>query len=118
MNARIIGEKKMSKSQRDKGARIEREIIAMINSTLNTDATRNLSQSRDGGYDTLFAIKEKEFMVEIKARASHGCVRHLEQVEKVGSSAIKLAILKEDRNSACVLLRLSDFLDLLKEQHD
>lgn len=104
----------MSKSQRDKGARIEREIIQILNERLGVGAVRNLSQSRDGGYDTAFTIREKDFIVEIKARKSHSCIRHLEQVERVGGSAIKLAILRENKNTPCVLLRLNDLIELIK----
>lgn len=53
----------MGKMQRDKGARAERELFALLSDELGTIVQRNLVQTRDSGADSLsipgFAIEVK-----------------------------------------------------------
>jgi hypothetical protein len=53
----------MAKMQRDKGARGERELFALLSEQLGTVVRRNLGQTRDSGADSLsipgFAIEVK-----------------------------------------------------------
>ncbi len=52
----------MSKSQRDKGARGEREFVSMLTEDLGVVVTRNLDQARDSGWDVTLG----DLAIEVK----------------------------------------------------
>lgn len=54
----------MSASQRTKGAAGEREVCALLTEEFGRKATRELSQTRDGGHD----ISYPPFHIEVKRR--------------------------------------------------
>lgn len=58
----------MGKSQRTKGAAGEREVCHLIRDTLGFDAKRNLTQTREGGFD----IAVGPYRLEVKRRARIG----------------------------------------------
>ena len=92
----------MSKSQRTKGAQFEREIVNLLNEH-GADAERNLSQSRDGGYD----IDSVWGAWECKKRAT--LPAYLRPVENVRG-----VIFAQDRGERLVLLRFKDAAMLMR----
>ena len=92
----------MSRSQRDKGARFEREVVADLNDH-GLDAERNLSQSRDGGYD----IDSLAGAIECKAR--HTLPAYLQPNENV-----RAVVFTQDRGERLALVRWADLVKLLE----
>lgn len=92
----------MSKSQRTKGATFEREIVTAL-CGWGAEAERNLSQSRDGGYDidSLFGA------FECKKRAT--LPAYLRPVESVRG-----VIFAQDRGERLILLRFKDACTLMR----
>ena len=92
----------MSKSQRTKGAAFERECVILLNE-YGADAERNLSQTRDGGYDidSLFGA------FECKKRAA--IPSYLRPVENVRG-----VVFAQDRGERLVLLRFKDACELMQ----
>ncbi len=86
----------MSRAQRTKGAAFEREIVNLLNE-YGADAERNLSQSRDGGYDidSLFGAFECK-----KRKAIAAFLRPAEAVRGV--------VFAQDHRERLVLLRFKD----------
>lgn len=101
----------MSKSQRDKGARVEREITNLFADALGLCVRRNLSQSRDGGYDFHVAGRHK---FEVKGRKSFAVSAHLRQIEAALHLGDKgYVVLREDGDTEpMVLMRVRDFLPI------
>ena len=92
----------MSRSQRDKGSRFEREVVADLNDH-GLDAERNLSQSRDGGYD----IDSLAGNFECKARKT--LPAYLQPAENV-----RAVVFTQDRGERLALVRWADLLGLLE----
>jgi Holliday junction resolvase len=91
----------VSKSQRTKGAQFERECVTRMNEH-GADAERNLSQSRDGGYD----IDSKFGTAECKKRA------RLPAYLCPGEN-VRMVIFAQDRGERLVLLRFEDAMRLM-----
>jgi Holliday junction resolvase len=92
----------VSRSQRTKGAAFERECVILFNE-YHGDAERNLSQSRDGGYD----IDSKFGAFECKKRAR--LPSYLLPAENVRGVAFS-----SDRGERLMLLRVRDALRLMQ----
>lgn len=105
------------KMSRDKGARVEREIISVLNLYFGCDLKRQLDQTREGGLDTTEGLP---FSIEIKARASAPAVmKFLEQAEAATrSGTIPIAIVKANNKKPIVVLYLEDFMPLAEPQID
>ena len=89
----------MSKAQRTKGAQFEREIVTRLNE-FGADAERNLSQSRDGGWDidSLFGAFECKKRARIPA--------YLKPAEALSDTARRVNGLTQVwRNAAGIELR-------------
>ena len=102
----------MGKSQRDKGARLERDIAAALGAYFGIKAKRRLGQARDGGEDIDMDIP---FTIEIKARAeAPACQKFLEQAYEAAldTARMPIAIIKGDRKQPVVLMYLTDWLEL------
>ena len=95
----------MSASQRTKGAAFEREIVNLMNE-YGADAERNLSQTRDGGYD----IDSLWGAFECKKRAA--LPAYLRPVENVRG-----VVFAQDRGERLVLLRFKDAALLMQIAH-
>lgn len=101
----------MGKTQRNKGATYERELASQINETLGTDIARNLSQSRDSGNDLTLG----RFRIEAKRRAGIAVYDWLEQCEVgCGKTQTPIVIARADKKKSIVILRLEDFLGIVK----
>ena len=102
----------MGKSQRDKGARLERDIAKALAAYFGIKATRRLGQARDGGEDLDIDIP---FTIEIKARAeAPAAQKFLEQAQAAAldTARMPIAIIKGDRKQPVVLMFLTDWLEL------
>lgn len=100
----------MSKYQRDKGARFEREVCNAIEETTGFPARRNLTQTRDGGYDIAFG----KFRIECKARKALSIYSFLDQCQAACQPGdIPVVIAKADRRAPVVIMSLDDLLPIL-----
>lgn len=101
----------MSRAQREKGKRTEREFARRI-ARIYPDAHRG-AQSRSGrdGCD----VEKTPWWIECKSRASIAAFRFLEQAERDTDGRPVLVRLREDGDTkGAVLLREEDFLLLLE----
>lgn len=93
----------MGKSQRDKGSRVEREIVKKLNDLPTVEAERvPLSGAAGGSYagDISMRIQDKGFTAEVKARKNGAGFVTLERW--LGKN--DLLILKRDRQEPMVVL--------------
>lgn len=123
----------MGKGQRTKGAVGEREVRDIFRAALNRDdLQRNITQSRDGGYD----LAVGPLVVEVKRRKSiktmHDwmgqaiaaakpkcdCARHEHQVcDRCAGLHIPTVVFRQDGDTSwMVMLRLNDFLKLTRDE--
>ena len=101
----------MSKSQRDKGAGYEREVMARFSGAFGGPFRRILGQARDAGADGLV----ERFRIECKRRARlatqagwYGQVKRSAQ-----QGEIPIVVMREDHGENMVLLSLEDFLKVV-----
>lgn len=101
----------MGRAERDKGARTEREIAALISDVLGVDCRRKLGQARDAGDD----MQVGRYRIEVKRRAAFAVSGHLRQVEAaVGVGEVGCVVLREDGDrEPMALMRLRDLLPLI-----
>ena len=98
----------MGSLSRQKGKRVEREAAAALRDTLGIEARRSVQHcGRAGDADLQTSIPGLH--VEVKARASHACIRHLEQATSdAGTDAVPIVLLREDGDvEFAVLVRLA-----------
>ena len=103
----------MGKSQRDKGARVERDIAKALCSYFGLPVKRRLGQAREGGED--IDAPDLPFCIEIKARADAPAVqKFLEQAREAARADMRtpIAIIKGDRKQPIVVMYLTDWLEL------
>ena len=102
----------MSKSQRTKGAAYEREVVHILRNA-GFDCARNLAQTREGGGD----IHLDQFMVECKRRAKIAVYDWLDQATLAAKERKPIVVARADQRENIVILRFTDFLDIVKEKH-
>ncbi len=98
----------MGKSQRDKGARVEREIVALLNAIPAVEAERvPLSGAAGGSYagDISMRIRDIGLTAEVKSRKDGKGFKTLE--DWLGKN--DLLILKRDRQTPMVVLPWNTF---------
>lgn len=110
----------MGKMQREKGARVEREIAAYLSEELGVAVKRQLGQARDGGDDLRITNRTgfEMYSLEVKARRSFGVSKFLRQCEAAneGKNIVPIAVLREDGDTRpMALLRLEDLVHLIRE---
>lgn len=110
----------MSRMQREKGARVEREIAAYLTHQLGMAVKRQLGQARDGGDD--LRINDRlgwpSYSLEVKARRSFAVSAFLRQCEKAneGTNIVPVVVMREDGDTRpMALLRLEDLVHLIRE---
>ena len=102
----------MGKAQRTRGQVFEREIVNTLKDA-GIDAARNLDQTRDGGGD----IDLGAYMIECKRRASIAVYDWLDQCTCAARPGqIPLVVARGDRREAVVILRLHDFIPMLRKE--
>lgn len=102
----------MGKFQRDKGARVEREIAKALAAYFDIPVKRRLGQAREGGEDI---DADLPFCIEIKARADAPAVqKFLEQARDASRNDMRtpVAVVKGDRKQPIVVMFLTDWLEL------
>lgn len=104
----------MSASQREKGARGEREICALIREHLGIKAVRNLMQTRDGGAD----IKLNTYSIEVKRRARIGAVYDwMVQAKRECSGAERpLVVCRADGEGWLAIMPIEELFRLIREE--
>jgi hypothetical protein len=100
----------MGKGSRDKGHAAENEIKEIINTTLNIDISRNLTQARDGGCD----LSLPPYHIEVKRQERVSIDQWCHQAEESCKKAIPVVAYRRSREPWRVVLQLTDFLTLLK----
>lgn len=114
----------MSKSQRNKGAGYEREVVDAFNRQFGTHYRRHIGQARDGGEDAVIG----PFVLEMKRRKSLKTISDwlLQCIEAIVSLGIRrridtakkhypIVVMREDNGRSMVLLTLDDFLSILSD---
>lgn len=112
----------MSKSQRTKGATYEREIAHAFRDALCIPTARNIGQARDGGND----LDIPPLCIEIKRRKTLGTVYGwLQQainalpafnIKHKRDDGIPVVVARQDQGESIVILRLTDFLALTRDE--
>lgn len=86
----------MGRLSREKGKRIEREAAAALEAALGVSARRSAQFcGKAGDADLTTSLEGVHF--EVKGRASHGCLRFMEQAEEdAADGAMPVVLLRED----------------------
>lgn len=104
----------MSRSQRDKGARWEREVAALFAAAMPGAEVKRGLQARGGS--EVADVACPLYHVECKVGALPNPRAALAQALRdcpQGKTAV--AVIKDDRRTPFVVLRLEDFLDIVRE---
>jgi hypothetical protein len=114
----------MGKGQREKGASFERAVALALSGALGRDVKRNLSQSRDGGYDILAG----RYVVECKRRKSmktlYGWMRQVLAAANIMDAAklpdddripTPVVVCRADNEDALAVMKFSDFLNIVEQ---
>ena len=105
----------MSAMQRRKGAGYEREIVNILKIALSADIARNLNQSRDSGADILC----KNWVFECKRRRKLSFTKWMQQAKSDCLGTQKpVVVCREDDGENLVILRLNDFLEIIRGKND
>lgn len=107
----------MGASQRTKGAVYERHVARIFSDALGTEFKRNIGQARDGGND----IDVGPLVVECKRRKTLTTLEDwFEQALKAAmerpGKRTPVVVMKADHGTDFVLLRLTDFLTLTRDE--
>ena len=105
----------VAKLSRDKGARGEREICAILSDELGISSKRNLDQTREGGCD----ITAGPFNLEVKRRAKIGNIYDwMEQAAASceDTSQKPVVLCHADGKKWLVIMPLQDFITLSREE--
>ncbi|MDP2652198.1 MAG: hypothetical protein Q8O94_03610 [bacterium] len=101
------------KASRSKGQVGERELRDIINATLGTEIGRELSQVRDGGADLILG----DYYIECKRQETLHIGDWCHQAEKAAEGRGKPVVAyRRSREPWRIVLRIEDFLELLKER--
>ena len=104
----------MAKLSRDKGARGEREICAILSDELGISAKRNLDQTREGGCD----ITAGPFNLEVKRRAKIGNI--YDWMEQAAASCEDtpqkpVVLCRADGKKWLAIMPFGDWINLARE---
>ena len=101
----------MGKSQRDKGARVERLVTADLSNDLGFVVKRELGQAREGGID----VKIGKFRGEIKARKAFSIQKFMDQCQAACEPGeIGIVFLRGDGKETLVLTLYRDYIPLMR----
>lgn len=100
----------MSKSQRDKGAKGEREVCSVVQDLIGVSARRKLGQARDSGND----IDLGPFTVEVKRRKAIAVYDWIEQASAAGDKPV--VVCRADGKPWLVIQPFEDWLALAREE--
>lgn len=95
---------------RNKGARGEREVAAILEGWLGVTVRRNLGQAREGGDD----ITVGKFRFEVKRRETISMMQWCRQVEAcTGPGEVPIVAFRQSGQEWRICMKLQDFLPLL-----
>lgn len=98
---------------RNKGARGENELAAMLSDELGFVVKRKLGQARDGADD----IEVGPFRIEVKRRETLAIMQWVRQIEAcTPKDQIPVVAFRQNGQEWRVVLRMSDFLPLMSEK--
>lgn len=98
-------------SNRERGARGERELCHLLADSLGFSVTRNLGQARDSGHD----VDVPGFSIEVKRRRRIGLLYEaLEQA--LGGEGIPAVASRADGKEWLVTMRLGDWIKVCREE--
>jgi len=104
----------MSRSQRDKGARYEREIATKLSKVLGIKLRRNITQYQTKSQPDIIA---GNLAIECKRRARIGLVYEwLDQARAAAGERMPVVIARADNKPDVVVMDLSTFVQLLSRQ--
>lgn len=99
----------MGKMQRTKGSSFERDIVNVLKDR-GYEASRNLTQTRDGGGD----IDLPRWLLECKRYAKIAVYTWLKQAIKAARPGqIPVVIARADKEEAIAILKFTDFMELM-----
>ena len=98
-------------NSRRKGANGEREVCEILNQELGWAVKRNLSQSRDGGWD----IEIAQFRIEVKRRKKLMVHEFMEQASKSAGEATPVVLMRADGEEWLLMMKLSDAMPLIRD---
>jgi Holliday junction resolvase len=102
----------MSASQRNKGAKGEREVANLLSEQLGWVVRRNIGQARDGGDDLTIG----QFRVEVKRKKGIAVHAFMDQVAAAcGPTDVPMVVMRGDGKGWLVMLRLEDAVPLIRE---
>lgn len=102
----------MSRLSRTKGAAYERALANELSDALGFVVQRKLGQARDGGYDL---TECGPFVIEAKRRAKIAVYDWMAQVEKAAQAGqTPVVVMRADGKDSLALLRLRDFIPLMR----
>lgn len=103
----------MSAAQRNKGAKGEREVCALIAEHWGIKAERNLDQSREGGCD----IPVSPYHIEVKRRAKIVVYEWYDQAERsCGEGDRPVVFFRADGKRWMVAMSAEEFFRLAREE--
>lgn len=98
---------------RNKGARGENELAAILSDQFGFVVKRKLGQARDSGDD----IEAGPFRIEVKRRETLSVMQWCRQIEAcTGKDQIPVVAFRQNGQEWRVVLRLKDFLPLMGEK--
>jgi hypothetical protein len=101
----------MTRAQRDKGARRERQLATLLQDAgLFPDAARCLTETRDGGTG-IDLTGTGNLAFQVKSWRAHCPISHLDEV--VAPGRIPLLVSWPDRGEPVAVLRLDDLVRIL-----
>ena len=98
-------------NSRRKGSAGEREACEILSRELGWVVKRNLTQTRDGGFD----IELAQYRIEVKRRKRIAVHEFMEQATKSAQQHTPLVLMRGDGEEWLVMMRLQDALPLLRD---
>ncbi|KPL28544.1 MAG: hypothetical protein AMJ72_02695 [Acidithiobacillales bacterium SM1_46] len=98
---------------RNKGARGENELAAILSDELGTVVKRKLGQARDGADD----IEIGKFRIEVKRRETLAIMQWCKQIEAcTPKDQVPLVVFRQNGQEWRVVLRLRDLIPMIREE--
>jgi hypothetical protein len=98
---------------RNKGARGENELAAILTDELGTVVKRKLGQARNGEDD----IEVGKFRIEVKRRETLAVMQWVRQIEAcTPKNQVPLVVFRQNGQEWRVVMRLKDFIPMMREE--
>jgi hypothetical protein len=101
------------KMSRNKGARGENELAAILSDELGTVVKRKLGQARNGEDD----IEIGKFRIEVKRRETLAIMAWVRQIEAcTPKTQVPLVVFRQNNQEWRVIIRLKDLIPMMREE--